>query len=104
LSKPVVIGREARAELAAAARWYDDRYRGLGEQLLDEVDAAIARVAENPGLGSSVTGVDDEAIRRLFVHRFPYHLVFLELEDRVQVIAVAHDRRRPGFWRERESR
>ena len=103
MTKPVVIGIEARTELAAAPRWYDERHRGLGEQLIDEVDAAIARVTKNPGLGSPVAGVDDQAIRRLFVHRLPYHLIFLELEDRVQVIAVAHDRTRPGYWRGRES-
>jgi hypothetical protein len=33
------------------------------------------------------------------VHNFPYHVVFLQLRDRISVLAIAHDRRRPGYWR-----
>jgi hypothetical protein len=32
------------------------------------------------------------------VRRFPYHVVYIELPDRLQVLAVAHDRRRPAYW------
>lgn len=35
------------------------------------------------------------------VPRFPYHVVYLELPDRLQILAVAHDRRRPGYWKTR---
>ena len=34
----------AEADVAEAARWYDDRQLGLGEKFIREVDQAIARI------------------------------------------------------------
>jgi plasmid stabilization system protein ParE len=98
LTLPVRIGAEAEAELAEAARWYEMHRAGLGTEFLGAVDSAVARIAETPRVGSPVPGVPDEAIRRRAVRRFPYHVVYVELPDRLQILAVAHDRRRPAYW------
>ena len=95
---PLRISREADAEMAEAARWYERNRAELGLEFLAAVDAAVARIEENPRIGSLTPGVDDEDIRRVFVRRFPYHVVYIELPDRLQVLAVAHDRRRPAYW------
>jgi len=84
--------------MAAASRWYDRERAGLGLDFLRMVDRAIAQVGSAPKSGSPVPGVADAAIRRVVVRRFPYHVVYIELPDRVQVLAVAHQRRRPGYW------
>jgi len=98
LSLPIRISEEAEAEMADAARWYESHHTGLGSEYLEAVDAAVDRIAENPNVGSMVPGVSDSEIRRRAVRRFPYHVVYLELSDRLQILAVAHDRRRPGYW------
>ena len=98
MTLPVRISEEADAEMAEAARWYESHGVGLGTAFLEAVDSAVVRVAETPQLGGPVPGVDDASIRRRPVQRFPYHLVYLELPDRIQVLAIAHDRRRPGYW------
>ena len=87
--------------MAEAARWYEQHRVGLGLEFLAAVEAAVVRIEENPRIGSRAPGVDDDEIRRVFVHRFPYHLVYIELPDRLQVLAVAHDRRRPAYWADR---
>lgn len=92
------IGEEADAEMAGAARWYETHRTGLGVEFLDAVDTVVARIAETPRVGSPVPGVSDRAIRRRPVRRFPYHVVYVELPDRLQILAIAHDRRRPGYW------
>jgi len=46
-----------------------------------------------------VFGVDDSDIRQLPVNDFPYHVVFKRFAERVVVLAIAHDRRKPGYWR-----
>ena len=84
--------------MAEAARWYETQRVGLGTEFLGAVDNAVARIAENLRLGSLVPGVSDRAIRRRAVSRFPYHVVYMDLSDRLQILAVAHDRRRPGYW------
>lgn len=95
---PLRISEEASAEMAEAARWYETHRADLGIEFLDAVDAAVARVAETRRVGSLVPGISDQAIRRRPVHRFPYHVVYMELPDRLQLLAVAHDRRRPAYW------
>ena len=98
MTLPVRISEEADAEMAEAARWYETNRAGLGIEFLDAVDTAVARIVEAPRMGSLVPGVSDQTIRRRPVHRFPYHVVYMDLSDRLQILAIAHDRRRPGFW------
>ena len=98
MTLPVRISEEAEAEMAEAARWYESHRVGLGAALLEAVDSAVARVAEMPRMGSALSGTADETIRRRAVLRFPYHVIYVELPDRLQILAIAHDRRRPGYW------
>jgi toxin ParE1/3/4 len=87
--------------MAAASRWYDRETAGLGLAFLRMVDRAIAQIESVPSSGSPVPGVADAGVRRVLVRRFPYHVVYIDLPDRVQVLAVAHQRRRPGYWMRR---
>lgn len=98
MSLPVRVSEEADAEMIDGARWYESHRAGLGHEFLDEVDVVVTRIAETPRVGSPVPGVADTEIRRRPVKRFPYHVVYLELPDHLRVLAIAHDRRRPGYW------
>jgi plasmid stabilization system protein ParE len=98
LTLSIRISEEAEAEMADAARWYERHRAGLALEFLAAVETAVARIEENPRIGSRPPGVRDEDVRRVFVRRFPYHVVYIELPDRLQVLAVAHDRRRPAYW------
>ena len=84
--------------MVEAARWYERHRAHLGVEFLDAVNAAMTSTTETPGLGSPVPGIGDLTIRRRPVRRFPYHVVYLELPDRLQILAIAHDRRRPAYW------
>ncbi|HET9078511.1 MAG TPA: type II toxin-antitoxin system RelE/ParE family toxin [Acidimicrobiales bacterium] len=93
---------EATAELEHSIRWYEERHRGLGLAFLAAVDGTIESIVRWPGSGAPVTGVaGDLEVRRARVGRFPYHLVYLMDHDRIHVLAVAHDGRRPGYWHAR---
>lgn len=87
--------------MEAASLWYESQQDGLGAEFLTAVEPVLARVAEYPPTGSPVPGVQDEHLRRMALRRFPYHIVYLELPDRHQVLAVAHNRRRPFYWMDR---
>ena len=93
---------EADEEYRLASRWYEDRREHLGLEFLDAVDATIERILDLPGLGERVAHLPpDLPVRRLAVKRFPYHVVYLETEAQIRLLAVAHDRRKPGYWRTR---
>jgi hypothetical protein len=88
----------ASAEMAEAAAWYDEPVAGLGERFLLEVEAAFARIDEKPLTGSPWKHRRlPEGVRRMFVRSFPYSSVYI-VEPRVIVVALAHARRRPGYW------
>ena len=104
MSRPLRIGREADAEMTAASRWYEGQRVGLGEEFMAAIDAALRLIESNPAVGSRPPGVKDEDVRRVLVRRFPYDVVYMELPDRIQVLAIAHERRRPGYWADRIQR
>ncbi|MBI2215036.1 MAG: type II toxin-antitoxin system RelE/ParE family toxin [Acidobacteria bacterium] len=97
--KPARFRSVAKAELREAVAWYRERDKTVARRFLAEVRTSVEFAESFPGAGAPVPGVDDAAIRRLPVHGFPYHVVFIELETRIAILAVAHDRRRPGHWR-----
>jgi plasmid stabilization system protein ParE len=89
------------AELEHSRAWYEERAENLGHEFLDEVNRAVETLRKEPALWP----FRDEArgLRRYLVHRFPYGIVY-RIEDQViQIIAVMHLRRHPGYWRERLS-
>ena len=90
---------EARRDLRDAARFYEDQAgAALAQQFLAEFDRSIALLLEYPYLG----GAWLYGKRRLRMQRFRYHIVYGIEHDEVRVMAVAHDSRRPDFWRHRE--
>lgn len=94
---------DAAAEIEAAAIWYDERRAGLGLQFLAAVDRAVEHACSWPLSGAAVPVVSSDLnVRWLPVDRFPYHLVYLLRDDVVHVLAVAHDHRRPGYWKGRD--
>ena len=93
---------EADAEYREAGRWYDARQAGLGIEFFDEVDATIRRILDFPQSGARVPQIpSDLPVRRVAVTRFPYHVVYLEPAPTLRILAIAHDRRKPGYWKGR---
>jgi toxin ParE1/3/4 len=87
----------ADAELGAAAEFYEGRIPGLGNDLLAEVERVCALLSENQSLGPRL----DYEHRRVALRRFPFGLIYRVRNATVQIVAVAHRRRWPGYWRRR---
>lgn len=88
---------EAEEDLSEAAAFLERRVEGLGERLAEAVEAALERLEENPRLGRPLR----DGFRSLRVHTFPYNPIYRLRGDGSLVVAVAHHRRRPSFWRDR---
>ena len=98
----VRFSAHATAEFLDATSWYEQQRPGLGDVFIEAVDAAVDVVAEWPGSGSLVDDVAVElGVRRAPIGGFPYHLAYRVLADHMRVLAVAHDRRKPGYWTSR---
>jgi plasmid stabilization system protein ParE len=93
---------EAEHELDEATQRYDEQRPGLGQRFLDEVATTTQRVREFPRAGAPVKHVPKElGARHAPVNGFPYHVVYLAKANEIRVLAIAHYRRRPGYWLDR---
>jgi hypothetical protein len=93
--------RLAAKEYREARDWYERRRDGLGDRFKAEVDRAVARIAAQPDRWPAFRA----RFRRVRVGRFPYTLYYRAVSPtRALVLAVAHGRRRPGYWTRREYR
>lgn len=87
--------RAAVAEHLDNVTFYESRQRGLGADYLAEFESAMQRVCANPKM-YQVECVPD--IRKVVMPRFPFNVLFRELNGVIQVLSVAHHRRRPSYW------
>ncbi len=72
---------------------------GLGLDFLIEVEQALEKIQQNPNLGAvyKITG-----LRRYVIQRFPFLIFYAELQEYIWVVAIAHGKRRPDYWRRRQ--
>ncbi|WP_077035000.1 type II toxin-antitoxin system RelE/ParE family toxin [Pelomonas sp. KK5] len=86
---------QAERDLIGGAQYYA-RAAGaeLGHAFIAEFERSTSLLAQEPLLGAPWRG----AVRRLPMRRFPYSVVYTIVADELRVLAVAHQRRKPGFW------
>jgi plasmid stabilization system protein ParE len=87
----------ADLEFRAAAAYYDKRALGLGAEFIADLERQCALLAERATIGRRYDAVH----RLVLLRRFPFALIYRTSESEVTIIAVAHTRRRPGYWRGR---
>jgi len=59
----------------------------------------VTFIEAHPEIGTPVG--DDPLTRRVLVHRFPYQVVYRLTASEILIVAVAHLKRRPGYWKDR---
>ena len=100
--KAVRPNAEAEEEIRAAILWYENEREGLGRELWDELQQTVALISEYPEIGSAVHRAKVRGVaRRVPLRRFPYFVVYRERADYIEVVALAHTSRRPGYWKSR---
>lgn len=90
---------EAAAEMSEAAAFYERRRPGLGERFLDLVEATVRRIEDAPLAGSPWPAKRTRVVdaHRWMLPGFPFAVVYVTMPE-VVVVAIAHTKRRPGYW------
>ena len=88
---------DADAEVTDAAQYYEVRKAGLGSDLIREVERALDHILTNPEASQQI----GRQMRRKHLLRFPYNLIYVVYPDRIRILACAHQKRRPFYWRKR---
>jgi hypothetical protein len=89
---------DAARELEEAAVFYESRVAGLGRSFLEEVERTLSLIERYPDAGAAFS----RNLRRVRLDRFPYSIIYRRSADVLVIIALAHHRRRPGYWRGRK--
>lgn len=87
----------AQAELDEAISWYAAQAPGLGEGFLMEFLRCVELIKRHPEGWRPLSAT----IRRCRLRRFPYGVVYTVESGDVLVLAIAHQHRKPGYWRSR---
>lgn len=85
----------AESEHLEQVAFYESRLAGLGARYHAEVERALERACALP---DAFPSDNPSGLRRLVLHHFPLTLYFRVVSGAAQVFAVAHHRRRPGYW------
>ena len=89
---------EAQADLREAAEFYRAKAdTALSLALLVEFERSVGLLLQHPGLGR----IWRHGKRRLLMKRFRYALIYSVVDDQIRILAIAHQSRRPGYWRRR---
>jgi toxin ParE1/3/4 len=96
-AKPLDLHPEALEEWKSAVAWYFERNERAALNYVAEVDQAIDLITASPhrwpkGLHGT---------RKFVLQRFPFAIFYRERETGIQVLALAHGHRRPGYWKAR---
>ncbi|MGB0220833.1 MAG: type II toxin-antitoxin system RelE/ParE family toxin [Sinimarinibacterium flocculans] len=87
----------AQAELDDAIRWYDAQAPGLGSAFLVEILDAFRLIESHPQAWHPLSA----NTRRCRLRRFPYGVVYTDVEGDILVVAIAHLHRHPNYWHDR---
>jgi plasmid stabilization system protein ParE len=93
----IEILQGARVDLRGAYDWYFERNPDAAASFIREIEVALATISDTPFIWPSHI----EGTRRCMLRRFPFSIVYRVKESNILIVAFAHGRRRPGYWRNR---
>lgn len=96
---PLQFHPDARNDAIEAHAWYAERSQAAADAFLNELEAAGTAIQNAPDRWAEYL----YGTRRYLFRRFPFAVVYRVTTDRIEILAVAHGRRKPGFWQPRVS-
>lgn len=99
---PIEILEEALEEASKAAVWYEKECAGLGYDFFETLESAFDAIEYKLlPLSPMPDKMNVLGVKRLILKRFPFDIVVLERSAITIIIAVAHQARKPEYWRDR---
>ena len=88
----------ARREFDDVVAEFEAKSTGLGAEFREAVRLSLLRISEFPDAWHLL----GPGIRRCFVRRYPYAIIYEHLAAEIIVTAIAHHRREPQYWYSRK--
>ncbi len=94
----IVFHPGASAEYRHELRYYASKSRRAAERF----DLALARTLNLISQNPARFGHYDDTHREAILPRYPFSVIYRPLPDgNIQVVAIAHASREPGYWEDR---
>ncbi|MEA3444474.1 MAG: type II toxin-antitoxin system RelE/ParE family toxin [Bacteroidota bacterium] len=90
----VIFDELASLELNDTVEFYELKVAGLGKRFKDEIKIGIRRIRKHPYSWSK----QNDEVRRYFLHKFPYKILYSIEKNYIYIIAIANCHRRPDYW------
>jgi hypothetical protein len=90
----IEILKIAQQEFLEAKEFYEIEQAGLGVRFEKEIKHSLLRIKQYP----SAWPLESKEIRRYFVHKFPYKILYSIQKDTIVILAFAHLHRKPNYW------
>jgi len=84
-------------EATEARRWYFERSRGAAIAFDEALALAVQQLVDHPNRWAKHL----HGTRHVILQKFPYVIVYRVLDSAIEIVAVAHEKRRPGYWKSR---
>ena len=85
-------------EVKASYEWYQNQAEGLGDDFLSEIESAYQTITELPNTWPKFK----HNYRRFLLSKFPFSIIYRLSGDKLFVVAIMHNSRKPGYWQGRD--
>ena len=95
----VIFDPDARAEFLGSVQYYESCQKGLGKRFSNAIESAVKNICESPLLFRTLK----PPFRRYLLLKFPYSIIYSIEKKHIYILALAHNKRKPGYWYKRLS-
>jgi plasmid stabilization system protein ParE len=88
----------AVAEYGKAVEYYKEISAAIARQFVQNVERAVSLIVDQPNACTKIS----RNVRRCIIANFPYSIFYSEFEKRIIIVAVAHQKHRPNYWKRRK--
>ena len=98
MNRSVFFHAMAEQELNEASGYFSEVRAALGHGFLDEVQRSLDQIIQYPEAAPLV----NQLVRRKLLWRFPHSIMYSVTPESIRILAIAHQKRRPLYWRGRK--
>ena len=93
----LIFHPDVKEEIKFSYSWYQEQAEGLGEDFLSELEASYQIIAEYPETWPNF----QKGFKRYLLPKFPFSVIYKIHLSEIYVVAVMHNKRKPGYWHSR---
>jgi toxin ParE1/3/4 len=95
--KPLRFHPDVSIDVKGAYEWYEERSHGLGGRFISQLEHSYEAISHFPQMWSPF----EYGFHRYVLPHFPFSVIYKETHDTIFILAVMHNSRKPGYWKDR---